>query len=386
MAAKNIKILLVSWTIPPAPGGSSVVVSKLAKALPEGSVAIAGQQVKGRKEQQPFAFPVYYLDVHPFGIAKGSRYTRWLTLFKNKQRLQQIIRQEQITDVIAVFPDEFFSYTALLAARQTNCDFHWWIHNTYLENRLGILKMLARFIQPLLLRQSKNLLTISDGLTAYYNKQYPGFHFQSLQHGFEIPDVTYQPQSLPNLAEKRISFAMIGSLNASCLDAALRMAKVICGNPDYELKVFGKSNARILQQGGVDLSNATIYGYLEDDEFDQALSACHFMLLPHGLSGDRSSIEYQTIFPTRTIPLLYSNRPILAHTPAAVYLTQFLKEADCAEVITEASEEKLALAIKKLIDAPKRQETIVKNALAKAPYYSDKSVAQKLLQILNPGE
>ena len=56
-------------------------------------------------------------------------------------------------------------------------------------------------------------------------------------------------------------------------------------------------------------------------------------VLTHGFTGGYGEVEYKTIFPTRTIPILLSGKPIIAHSPQGSFLNNFITENKCADLI-----------------------------------------------------
>jgi len=176
-----------------------------------------------------------------------------------------------------------------------------------------------------------------------------------------------------------------GSLNQSCLDASLRLFKLIMANPNYELHVFTK-DINLLDHYNIKGENVTQYGFVPWNEFLSKLPEFDIMLLPHGFEGGQTEAEYRTIFPTRTIPLLYSNRPILAHSPPHAFLTNFLKKHDCAEVVDTKDPQAIQAAIDRLIQNNERSSQLTKNALNTSAFFDIKRTGKKLKEIIFDSE
>ena len=71
-------------------------------------------------------------------------------------------------------------------------------------------------------------------------------------------------------------------------------------------------------------------------------------ILTHGFTGGYGEVEYKTIFPTRTIPLLLSGKPILAHSPEGSFLNDFIQEHRCAHLVDRAEEEAIIEGLEKI--------------------------------------
>ena len=210
--------------------------------------------------------------------------------------------------------------------------------------------------------------------------RYPTNKFETLVHGFDLPK-SELIISKTNF-ENKITFAYTGSLNESCRDAAVRLAKVISKKSDFELHVFGEQNAKVFKSYGIKESEMKVYGFLSELDFHNKLKSCDIMLLPNGFDGDRTQVEYDTIFPTRTIPLLVSGKPILAHSPKGVFLTNFLNEHDCALNVDIKSEEAIYKAIDLLCNDEILVERIVCNAIRTSKIFQLENVADKLKKSL----
>lgn len=375
----KFKLLMVSWTLYPATSGSSVLVSNLAAGFGPGEeVVLAGQRpahAPAIRWEEHSAVPLHYLDPLPFGIARGQKYTRWLRLSAVVTELKRIIKSAEITHVLAIFPDEFFCQAARLAALDMQVPYSIWLHNSYLENRSGWLKRLAAVLQPRFFRDARHVFVMSDGLGRELAKNYPGQDFITLPHGFPVTK-TSQPTDV-SLNPQRVKYLYSGSLNDSCLDASLRLLRVVMARPESEVHL-STGNPEAFSKAGIDLSKVTVHDFLPMDEFLASLRQYDILLLPHGIDGPRSNFEYKTIFPTRAVPLLFSGKPIFAHSPEQSYLTDFLRQHDCAQLVTEKSDIALDNALSELLTNSSLRQRLVANAQPAAQRFTLTSVVAKL--------
>jgi hypothetical protein len=127
----------------------------------------------------------------------------------------------------------------------------------------------------------------------------------------------------------------------------------------------------------------TLHEQPSDEVLQAKLRENDLLLLPHGLTGGLSPIEYRTIFPTKTIPYLISGRPILAHSPKNSFLTEWLRRHDCAELVENPDEAALHAAIERLSKDANRREQLVKNALAAAKLFHAPRVVAALKRTIN---
>lgn len=368
------KILVVSWSVYPSRTGSAVLVDNIASAFSDSEMVLVGEGKDVPPRDKPKDHPkIHYLDPDIRLFGRGHKYLRWFNFNKSVRQIETLAKEENCTSILAIFPDEFYMNVAYKVSKKLNLSFYTWFHNTYLENRKGLLKMLAKRLQPHFFDHARINFVMSEGMLEFYNQKYPDYHFRALEHGFEIPNVTYAPSPPPN---GKIKFMYSGNINEACLDATLRLFDVIRKNPDYELHIYGNENS--VKYYNINTDRFVMHGFVPWENFVNSLKDYDIMLLPHGLDGTRTEIEYQTMFPTRTIPLLYSNRPILAHTPNDVFFTNFLRQNDCAEIVDEKDENAINAAIQRLLTDEKRREHIIKNAIKTAQIFDLKRITQEL--------
>lgn len=379
MAEKH-KILIISWGVFPLQQAMSVLVHNLAKELGHDSVVVVGEKSNVAANWDSVPYPLYYIDAEIFGISKGKEYLKWLLLFPTVNRIKEIVEAHNCTSILCPFPDEFYLAVSYLVTKETKLPFYPWFHNTYLENRNGIKKLIAKFLQPKVFEKAEVIFTISDGLTEYYASTYKSYEFCTLVHGFNIPKQIFKDFSI-DISEK-IRFAYTGSFNESCKDAAVRLCKAIVSDCKYELHVFGRSAALNLAQNGIPVESMVIYDFLSEFEFFEKLQFCHIMLLPHGFNGAWSQIEFDTIFPTRTIPLLFSNRPILLYSPENVFLTNFFKVNRCGFVESSRDEERILNTIREIITDEFKRNEVIFNALKISQKFDVRLVKQQLFEML----
>ena len=112
----------------------------------------------------------------------------------------------------------------------------------------------------------------------------------------------------------------------------------------------------------------------------QQYDAC---ILTHGFTGGYSLEEYQTIFPTRTIPLMISGRPILAHSPENSFLSEFLEKNKVALLLTTTDRAILKSSIIEFLNSEELRTQLVKNSLIVSDYFYGRNVAANLKKVLH---
>ena len=382
-----MKILLVSHGILPIKGGASVVTESLAANFSKEEMAVVGNKgLLGKTIERLGDVPNFYYINGELNLGgRGRRFFKffmWFLLPWVVWRMAQVLKKERCNYILGTYPTIHFLVAACLVAKWTRTGFSCYLHNTYLENRTtGISGWFASKVQPWLFEASDFIFVMSEGMAGYYRKQYKSGKFVPILHTFnEFPPekaAAFDPQ------KEVFQVALIGNFNQSNIDATGRLIRALKNDPRFNLRFYTPVPKVLLKNRGLDVSAIDYQGYVPDEEFQAAIQSNDIVFLTHGFTGGLTEIEYQTIFPTRTIPLLLSGSPLVAHSPPGAFITNFLKKHDCALVIDEASEERIAEAMHQLIEDPNLVDKLIRNAKKTVRMFHGKEVARNLKEQLS---
>ncbi len=322
---------------------------------------------------------------------RAKRFALWYYWLRLKTMVKngvEFSREHKADLIIAVFPDEYFMWAGYKMAQELNIPFYPWFHNTYVENRRFLGVPLGKKLQTRIFESSPVIFTMSDGLRDYYKKTYPKYQakFETLQHGFKDDGQSVHLKRFENTNPKgaKIKFVFTGNLSLSYLEATERFFRVIGANPNYELHVFSNSPESKFRSFTTDKANIVYHGFVGDDRLRaKMISSCDVCLIPLGLKGPISPVEYQTIFPTRLISLLKSGLPLLVHAPEDSFLTEFIRRNQCGEVVSSSNDRVMESSIKELIQDVERKTEYVKNAEKTFEYFKVDHTADIMLQFIN---
>lgn len=381
------KLLLLSWTIPPTISGSSYITHQLLNALPNDLILPVG----GGK---PFLqYPDHYQNIRyrylptEWSIdGMGARFfspIRWLSFPFVLFRLWMICRKQAVDKVLAVFPDGYFLLLGLIISSRLRVPFYTYFHNTYVDNRKGINKWFAKKIQALAFQKSVRIFTMSEGMDAYYKQQYPDLEnkFVVLPHSHSTKT---QSKKRPPLSAIHFPLrcVLIGTINQSNLDATRRVLSLVANHPEeFNLDIYSPSNQQLLQlkyKLPLDQPGINHCGSIAQEEIDHVLPQYDVCVLTHGFTGDYTPVEYQTIFPTRSVPLFASGVPILVHSPPNSFLTDFIRKYDCGELVSIPSEDQLLRALRHLRDDHSRRLQLQINQMTASNYFHSDRIASIL--------
>jgi glycosyltransferase involved in cell wall biosynthesis len=377
------KILLVSWTQPPETSGSAVIVGNLAQQFTRDEMVLIGERSHGRpagawKEEWPAQ---NYMADELAPSRRGARWWRRLQWPLALIRTISLARREHCNVVLTVFPKEEHLLIGYLTAMATGARFYPYFHNTYLENRTGLAKRFASWLQGRVFAHAKHVFVVSEGMAALYRKRYPGLSCSALVHTFSEPLLNFTSPPPP---ASPLRVIVSGNINESCRDAAVRLCRAVKDIPDTALTILTGTPRPLLESLGM-LSPTVQYATVSRDGVLQALRSADIVLLPHGFDGALAREEYETIFPTKTIEYLICGRPILAHTPPACFLTQFLRQAHCALVVDTPDASAVITAVQRLRNDSKLRSCLVRNALKTAEQFRASVVAHELRTRLKDG-
>lgn len=362
--------------------GSAQIAAGLARQFDDEEMAIAAEKWRGPKSQEWHGEngsrpTVYY--IHNQWPWKFKRTVRLFLFPFVLLNLMRAVRHSQAQQVMAIFPCEYYLFLSWIVARWAKVPLVSYFHNTYLENRKGVKKWFASWLQSLIFRDSKIVFVMSAGMQQFLAGKNPGVDFVPLVHTFEE-----QPQQLEivSVPQRAMSVAYLGSLNESNRDAFSRINRVLKHFPDSTFTTYSGNKPEDFASIGISGENVT-HTSVAFGEVVGALRCHDVLFFPHGFTGGLSPLEYNTIFPTRTIPYLLSGVPMVVHSPAGAYLTKWLQEHDCAEVVDVKNEQALVSAFQRLIDSPARCRNLSRNAQLAAQEFYAPNVASFFRKKLN---
>lgn len=370
------RTLLLSWGAPPVKTGSSVIVGNLARQFHSEEMLVAselphGEHPSGFGESGP---RLAYIARGWPPSWRGARWWRRAQLPLMIARAIYLCRRYRCSNVIAVFPNEEFLIVGYVVSVLTGSRFFMYMHNTWLENRQGIALRMAQALQPRMFKRAKHVFLMSEGMAELYRAHYPGLRCSPLVHSINEEVPAFEPPPTPG---SPLRLTISGNIYEVCRDATERFCVALSRVADTELTLLTATPHSYL--AGLGLLRDNVHcASAAPDEVVETLRKADILVLPHGFTGTYSAVEYQTIFPTRTIEYLISGRPILAHAPRDCYLTRFLKENDCALVVDNPSIEQLIDAIQSLRENEGLRAKLVRNALIAAERFQGPKVARFL--------
>ena len=383
-----MKLLIVSWSILPRQGGSSVIIENLAKNFQADELVVLGSRRYSQSDlpkRDPSGPKFHYFFSELDFMGRGNRFFSWfrdLRFSALVKRIKSLIKSENIDHVIGVYPNASYCLAASIAAKELNIRFSSYFHNTYVEN-VEITDPKAEFIQSQIFNSSEHIFVMSKGMQRFYEQKYELSNIIPLVHTYNAKPDPAAITGAPGTEKEHYKLVAIGNFNESNMDATLRLTTAIMDNPKYSLSLFTHVPRILLKKRGLDPRSIDYEGFVDPDEVHDVLQNYDICILTHGFSGGYGEIEYKTIFPTRTIPLLLAGKPILAHSPKGSFLNDFLMENKCAELVDERSSSAIVDGLEKIAASKEYQKQLIDAAKKTAEQFYGPNVVRYFKEVLN---
>ncbi|MEZ6035091.1 MAG: glycosyltransferase [Planctomycetaceae bacterium] len=380
------KLLVVTWPILPGRGGSVIIIEKLFGHFTDQEVVLLGELPPfGKAPVRQTGKPRAYYFRSGFSLfGRGARFFswfRWLLLPLLIRRICRTARTEQCDYILGIFPDDYYCYAACLAAKRLGLPFSTYFHNTYTDNE-AVDQKRGRMIQPLLFSESEHVFVMSDGMKRFFEQKYGFTNVTTLVHTFEELPGPAEPPAEPLSEKQQIRLVLFGNFNSSNIEATQRFLKAISGNDRYRVFVYTHVPVALLKLRGIDTSVITHMGYIDDADLVEELRKYDICVLTHGFTGAYGAIEYRTIFPTRTIPMLLSGRPIFVHSPPDSFLSEFVREHNIGLLVDTASTERIVEGLDRIVTDASYTAEIVEAAGRTSLNYFGPNVAAVMRQTM----
>ncbi|MGC4005810.1 MAG: glycosyltransferase [Pirellulales bacterium] len=361
------KLLCVAMTVEPTPTAMAFVVKNLLAKIPPERVVIAAERTPANPPSQTHdtnGVRIEFVCRKWTWPKRGLRYVawlRWLVLPITAWKLARLAKRERVDALFVNFPHEYLLFASYLAAGWTGIPLLPYLHNTYRENRTGLARRLAGWLQPRVFARAATVFTMSRGMNELLEPMYPGVRFRPIPHTFagDVPPFEEPPVVDPR--DVRLGF--MGSINESNLEALRRVCETVNARPRFRLTFFSNSPVWFCKKEGL-VGPRIDYETPGDDELLERMRSCDLLVLPHGFTGGFSAAEYATIFPTRTVLYFLSRRPSLVHAPTDCFYTRWIAERDCAAIVDRPDATALGDALERLADDPTERSRLVAQGLS----------------------
>ena len=191
-----------------------------------------------------------------------------------------------------------------------------------------------------------------------------------------VPAFTDVPAATPPY---RLAFS--GNINFTVAERVRHVIEAVGDNPLYEIVLYTPVSPEDARETiGAWADNVTIAHLSDQKALVDALRGCDVMMLALVDRRGSSSIEddFKTQFPTRTLEMLISERPLLVIAPADYYITRFFQMNGAGRTYSGTDIDELREVILDMCTNSALRKSCVRNALATAQSYRVNEVVTTL--------
>lgn len=169
------KMLFVTPCISPVPIATSFIVKNFLREFAPEELVVATERWPENPADQKLTESgqtVEFVSKRWTWPKRGQRFvhwTKWFTVGSVAKRLVKLIRHYNCGGIYCMFPNEQLIYASYRAACKTGLPYFTHFHNVYRENRHGIAKRTADYIQPRVFARSSIVFVMSSGMHAAGN-------------------------------------------------------------------------------------------------------------------------------------------------------------------------------------------------------------------------
>jgi hypothetical protein len=273
-----------------------------------------------------------------------------------------LMRRSQV--VVSVSHGYYF-LAAAVAAKVTATPFVLIVHDDWVALN-EVVYIFRRFSVPLLgwaLRSADHVYSIGEGMRRHLLDRY-GVDSE-IQMPSTQPNRYASAGGLQTAVPSTIIFGgMISNTVRDAIDLvgkAINSLRTEDGQRRFELVLYSPSAGEECQLNGWNELGIKDGGWLEHSRLQPTLASSDILLLPLGF--DPAVTFYSTTsFPSKVADYLASGRPILLVGPEESNVVAYLRDLDCAELVTEPDLEAVRRALLRLSD-PERIRTLSINSL-----------------------
>jgi len=377
------KILFVTRCLPYEQGGTPVGLRNLFQNFSPDQLIVLGRTVDPKKKLEKNSIRYKMVEI-PTPQIKGMRLWRFLSVIPGFIQGLWLIRKYKVKKLVGVYPDEGSLLLSYMLAKATGIEYYPYFFDLYKEFiRNNWQDKVASWLQNRTFKRAHKVIVLTDGMREYIQKTY------SLK-AHTVPNVINSEISVKNFATdyvkggRKFRIAYSGTINADRLDTMQEFAKMAVNNPDYEIYYYTSQSKDYLSLVGLMGDNTIIKFCKNQEELVNELANADLLYLP--LSFDTTEDKrpnMMTCFGTKTYEYLITGKPLLIHSPANYFNYQFLKQNECAYLLSSKNVAEINNFFNWLFENYRDTAgDIVNNAFKTAAQFKGNVIAEKLKRLL----
>lgn len=281
--------------------------------------------------------------------------------------------------ILVFYPFENALFTAYLLRLISGTPIYPYLNDLYLENRTGLMKHLAVFLQPRLFKKAEKIIVVNEGMNTFYQNKlniHTEVIFTSINE--HIPTKVVVPE-----ITGRFILGYSGNINNDRIDVFKTMVAALGKREDVEIRLFTGTTQKELEMQEAWSDNMSIKFIKKADELVHELGLCHALYLPLTFSTTGTPVDQlATCLGIKSYEYLICGAPVIVQCPLEYYTSQFYIDRNCGMVIGENTTEALLEGITELKKNKTLRQELVNNSLIAAAEFTGQKNAEKLLNII----
>jgi glycosyltransferase involved in cell wall biosynthesis len=386
-----MKLAIISPVLPPAPSGQAIVLYRLLRYTdPEdyilispskydekcGDTDICSERLSGQYFNIPHGNPRIL-----YQMLKGSYFglSFFLDMYLNKRTgiFVDLLKKENISKVIVCTADLLDPYCAYIACQKLNIPFYLYVFDDYIDQWTDrYYSEFAKVRGPLLFKNAAEVIVPNESLKSYYNTQY-SIDPVVIHNPVDLSDYGNESSNISYDDGSEIAIVYTGSIYAAQYDALTRLTRAISNieGKTVKLHVFSSEGLDIPETPPEIIVN---HNPLPLSKIPPVQKNAHILFLPLAFHSDYPANLIRTSSPGKMGEYLASGRPIIVHAPPDSFVSWYFNTYECGIVVDSEDEDKLTIALEKIINDAEFREKIMSNARRRAVIDFDLDKIRKL--------
>lgn len=369
--------LVVSYCIPDRVSGTPVVIRKFLENFSRDEVVLIGRPTQNRERLRniKLPYPTLKIPTPPVGFL-GERIWRTISSILGVFTGLAAILRYKPNAILAFYRDESSLLTGFLLHKITKLPFYAYFCDLFLENYPnGYYGRLARWLQPRVFMNAKNIFVLTEGMKKYFESQY-GIDAIVLPHcNNEIVNAKPQKETLGD----PLKIAYLGNLDNDRIISLKYLTKSIEHDERYLLYYFTSISPSFFELNDLLVKNSVVKFIPSEKSLYEELDKCDVLFLP--AITEKRELQMMTGFHTKIIDYLVCQKTILAHSKTEYFVSKFFSEFDCGYVV-EGGVTEISNALQEIRMNAELRNRMASNAVKALGYFDGTSVATKFRQAM----
>lgn len=386
METRNLKLLVVSQDLPPAVGGSPILMDNLFCYFTGEIRGISGYHGTQFDPEFTPSFPVTYINPPDIPILGNFikkhydrllRYFHWFIIRKSKK----VIRDFRPDAIYSNCPNIDYFICGYKLAKELKIPLIVHMHDLWEENAKpeSYLLNMAKKWESTILRDASLVLCMTEVQQLHYKNKY-GIKTELIPH--TIKDSDFLTNRLEYRPTKRKNILFTGAISPVMNVDAMKQFAIASHylSNDVKIDICTGSSVESVFSLGFNEKNTSVKwlsrNKVKELQIDSAILFAPLSFKNGGME------EVRTVFSTKLLEYLLSGRPILIFAPSFSYHAISAKKNGWAYVVDKDDPKEIVKAVELLLENDKLCRSIVIKAFEEAQRRKSSFYAHKLASLI----